>query len=140
MYRNPTFSLLLFVRQLRRRHTHPQLSLPLPRLQLQCLHRITQPLLLRLQLLILHLLHRRHSPPTYRLPRCRSRLFRRAKRTQTAIIQITLCNERLLAALELVEVVLDAVEEGFYFWADFGEDVVLGLLDVGFGGEFKVLD
>jgi hypothetical protein len=39
----------------------------------------------------------------------------------------------LLAALELVEVVRDAVEEGVDFGADFGEEAGLRGLEVGFG-------
>jgi len=46
------------------RHAHPQLTLPLLRLQLQRLDSIAQPLLLRPQLLVFHLLQRTHGLPS----------------------------------------------------------------------------
>jgi len=49
---------LVIVKLLRSSHAHPQLSLPLLRLQLQRLHSIAQPVLPRLHLLVLQLLLR----------------------------------------------------------------------------------
>jgi hypothetical protein len=52
--------LLIVIEVLRCCHAHPQLPLSLFRLHLQRLDRIAQPLLLRPQLLVLHLLHGAH--------------------------------------------------------------------------------
>lgn len=66
-------------------------------------------------------------------------LLLRVTRRETALLELTLCNEGLFATLQLVEVGGHAVEHGFDFGLDFGEQGGLGVLEFWFRDEFKVL-
>ena len=117
-----------------RRHTLPQLPLPLARLQLQPTDGITQPLLLLPQLLHLHLLHIGQrailgsSDAGILLPITRPRRLR-----QPSLLQFRFGDEGLFAALEFVQVGLYAREQGGDFGLDFGEEGGLGRCEVVFG-------
>lgn len=118
------------LRESRPSHTLPQLPLPLPSLQLQPANRITQPLFLLPKLLYFELLQRtnpsriRASPRTFRPRRSSSPRRRRAGSgsrgsVETALVQMTFCNQTLFPSCQFVEVRVDAGEQGFNFWGDF---------------------
>jgi hypothetical protein len=49
----------------------------------------------------------------------RPRACTRAVASQSAVVEIALCDERLLAPFELVKIVFDALEKVVDFWPDF---------------------
>lgn len=124
-----------------KRHTLPQLPLPLPSLQLQPPHRVAQPLLLLPQLADLQLLQttqpssgRRRSPRTSRtLSRCRALPAALVWIRQSAFLQFRFGLKGLFAARHFVKVRFDAGEEGVEFGFERGEEGLLGGLEGGFG-------
>lgn len=124
-------------------NTHPQLPLPLLRLQNQPLNRIPQPLLLPPQLLQPQRLPAPIPVHTHTAPLPGSASPRAAHGgaafADPAFEQFAARYEGLFAAGELVEVGFDFGEEGGDLGGQGGEEGGLGGLEGGFGEEFEML-
>lgn len=121
-------------------HTLSQLPLSLVGLEFESTNSITQTILLLPELLHLELFKRRDAGVRGRRSgTLGAELLLRLARGQTAFLQLALCDERLLATLQLVEVGGDTVEQRLDFWLDLGEQGRLCGLQFGFGDEFEVL-
>lgn len=138
------FMTVIFPRSLLSRNTHPQLPLPLLRLQNQPLNRVTQPLLLPPQLLQPQRLPAPIPVHTHTASLPRGAAASRAPHgcasfAYPAFEQFAPRYEGLFAAGEFVEVRFDFGEERGDFGGQGGEEGGLGGLEGGFGEEFEML-
>lgn len=143
-----------------RRHTHPQLPLPLLSLQIQPLNRITQPFLL-----LPHLLQPQHLPPLLPFPRTRFPIHktrssstrmprtttppcggRAAKptspglpRTESSFLKVAFRNQALLPPFQAVQVRIHSPQQRLHFWCDRLQQFLLRLHQAYFGEEFEML-
>lgn len=110
-------------------HALSQLSLSLICLQFKSANSIAQTILLLSELLLLELFHgiggsirrRRYVSPWMVL-------LLRMTRRQTSLLQFALCDQRLFATLEFVEINSNSIEHGFDFRLDFGKQSRLSVL------------
>jgi hypothetical protein len=104
-------------------HAHSKLSFPLLCLQLQRFHSIAQSILPLLQLLVPQFLLRAHSLPSCTSLRSTTAwpCVRRARTvtSQSAVIEVALCNERLLPSFEFVKIVLNPLQKVVDLWPYF---------------------